>query len=217
MRSEIKCMNGTIKRCGARVAVFCLFAGAIAWGGEAGAFTPYRLLVQAAKSPESASVFALDKRLRSQLRRALVVAVPQATLSVSPYVWGSHAYLVGWVEGAEERSKLEAAARGVSGLVSVQVYLPVKPTGEEAPSAGSELKLKAGVTQSLVAAIGTEKTNVSVDVLGAHVVLVGVLGSADEVHAATTAAQGTEGVQSVSSFLSVPPAMDRKLVGRRLR
>jgi len=217
MKPGASWLNGRLKRHRVRVAVFCLCAAAIVGAGEVGAFTPYRLLVQAAKSPESASVFVLDKRLRSQLRRALVAAAPEATLAVSPYVWGSHAYLVGWVTSVEERSEIEAAARGVSGLVSVQVYLPVKPTGGEAPSAASELALKASVTRSLVAAMGTEKTNVSVDVLGSHAVLVGVLGSAEEVHAATTAAQATEGVQSVSSFLSVPPAMDRKLLGRRLR
>jgi osmotically-inducible protein OsmY len=190
---------------------------AASWPGEVEAFTPYRLLVQAAKSPESASVFVQDKRLRSQLHRALIVAVPEATLSISPYVWGSHAYLVGWVDDEAERSKLEEAARGVSGLVSVQVYLPVKPKGEAAPSSTDELKLKAAVIESLMTAIGTDKTNVSVDVLGAHAVLVGVLGSADEVHAATEAAQNTQGVQSVSSFLGVPPSEDRKLLGRRLR
>ena len=202
-----------------RVAGLCLFLILLAagWPGEVKAFTPYRLLVQAAKSPEGVSVFVKDKRLRSQLHRALIVAVPEDTLSVSPYVWGSHAYLVGWVDDEEERSKLEEAARGVSGLVSVQVYLPIKPKGEAAPSSTDELKLKVAVVQSLVTAVGTEKSNISVDVLGTHAVLVGVLGSADEVHAATKAAQNTAGVQSVTSFLSVPPSEDRKLLGRRLR
>ena len=202
-----------------RVAALCFFLSfvAVGWPGEAKAFTPYRLLVQAVKSPEGASVFVQDKRLRSQLHRALIVAVPEDALSVSSYVWGSHAYLVGWVDDEDERSKLEEAAQTVSGLVSVQVYLPVKPKGEGAPSSTDELTLKARVIQSLVTAIGTDKTNVSVDVLGTHAVLVGVLGSADEVHAATKAAQDTEGVLGVSSFLSVPPSEDRKLLGRRLR
>ena len=89
----------------ARVAALCLFLSFItaSWPGEVKAFTPYRLLVQAAKSPEGVSVFVQDKRLRSQLHRALIVAVPEDTLSVSPYVWGSHAYLVGWVDDEEER------------------------------------------------------------------------------------------------------------------
>ena len=181
------------------------------------AFTPYRLIVSAVKSPESASVFIHDKRLKSELRRALVVAVPDATLSASPYVFGGHGYLVGWVDDADERARLEQAAEGVEGLKSVDVYLPVKPTGAEAPSSVSELELKTRVLASIVGVMGTDQTNVSVSVLGTHVVLLGVLDSAEQVHAATQAAEGTSGVSAVTSYLSVPPAAERKRLGGRLR
>ena len=183
---------------------------------SAQAFTPYRLIFGAAKSPESVTVFARDKRLKSQLKRALVVAVPEATLAVSSYVVGGHAYLVGWVDSAQERSELEEAAINMGGLQSVDVYLPIKKTGDEAPSSVDEMKLKTSVLASLVEALGTDRTNVSVDVLGTHVVLVGVLASADEVHSARAAAEGTHGVSGVTSYLSVPPVEDRKLLGRLL-
>ncbi|MEE3328884.1 MAG: BON domain-containing protein [Myxococcota bacterium] len=190
--------------------------GVSGWVAQADAFTPYRLLFSAVKSPESASVFIQDKRLKSQLKRALVLAVPESTLSVSSYVFGGHAYLVGWVDDVNERGEIEEAAKSIGGIQSVDVYLPIKPKGDAAPSSVDELKLKTSVVASLVEAMGTDQTNVSVDVLGTHVVLVGVVGSASQVHSAREAAEGTKGVSSVTSYLSVPPPADRKLLGRRL-
>ena len=198
---------------GLLIIAFLVLAG----GARVHAFTPYRLLVSAVKSPENASVFIQDKRLKLQLKRALVLAVPDATLSLSPYVWGGHAYLVGWVDDADERNRIEEAAKEISGLKSVDIYLPAKPKGDAAPSSVDALKLKALVVASLVGAMGTDEANISVDVLGRHVVLVGVLASADEVHVAQEAATGTVGVSGVTSYLSVPPARDQKLLGRRLR
>ncbi len=197
-------------RSGVWVIAFLVVVGASL---SAEAFTPYRLLVSAAKSPLKATVFAHDKRLKSQLRRALVVAVPDATLSVSPYVFGGHGYLVGWVKDAEERNRLEQAAQGIEGLKSMDVYLPIKPTGDDAPSSVDQLELKTRVVASIVGVMGTDQTNVSVSVLGSHVILLGVVDSADQVHASTKAAEGTSGVSGVTSYLSVPPPAERKLLG----
>ena len=188
----------------------------VAGNQSAEAFTPYRLLIGAVKSPLNAGAFIQDKRLKSALRRSLVVADPDATLSVSPYVFGGHGYIVGWVDDLDERSRLEDAAQGVEGLRSLDVYLPIKPTGDEAPSSVDELGLKTKVVASIVAVLGTDQTNVSVDVLGKHVVVLGVLDSADQVHRVTQAAAGTSGVSGVTSYLSVPPPSERKILGSRL-
>ena len=202
--------EGRRVRSGVWLIAFLVAVGSVT---AAEAFTPYRLLVSAAKSPLKARVFAHDKRLKSELRGALVVAVPDATLSISPYVFGGHGYLVGWVKDAEERTRLEQAAQGIEGLKSMDVYRPIKPQGDQAPSSVDQLELKTRVVASIVGVMGTDQTNVSVNVLGSHVVLLGVVDSADQVHASTQAAEGTSGVSGVTSYLSVPPPADRKLLG----
>ena len=182
-----------------------------------GGAKPYKLMAEAARSPERPAVFVHDKRLRLHLREALVVASPGSTLSISPYVVGGHAYLVGWVDTDGERADLEAAAQGVSGLLSVAVYMPVKPTGADAPSSTAELELKAKVTASLLAANRSDKINIAVEVLGTHAVLIGALGSAEDVRRADEAASETSGISGVTSFLSVPPESDEKRLGGFLR
>ena len=174
------------------------------------AFTPYRLLVQAVKSPLRPLVFVQDKRLKANLRAALLMAEPGAVLSVKAYVGGGHGYLVGWVKDAAQRKSLEAAARTVPGLLSVAVYLPDKPIGADAPSTTDEIALKAQVLVAILAASGAEKTNIAVEVLGTHVILVGVVHSAEDIQTAARAAGETEGISGVTNFLNVPLAADAR-------
>ncbi len=174
------------------------------------AFTPYRLLLQAARSPEQPLVFVQDKRLKTNLRKALLLAEPETALSVKPYVAGGHGYLVGWVTDDAQRSALEAAARGVPGLLSIAVYLPPKPTGEDAPSATADLTLKAKVVAAIGIASGAERTNIAVEVVGGHAVLLGAVHSAADIQAAVKAATETSGISGVTNFLHVPLAADAR-------
>ncbi len=100
------------------IQVAILLCAALLLFGCAGG-KPYRLMAEAAKSPERPAVFVHDKRLRIKLREALLLAVPDSTLSVSPYVSGGRAFLVGWVKDEAQKTALEDAARGVPGLLSV--------------------------------------------------------------------------------------------------
>jgi hypothetical protein len=79
-----------------------------------------------------------------------------------------HGHLVGWVKDEAKRSALATPARGVPGLLSIAVYLPPEPAGEDAPSSATDLTLKAKVVPAIVVARGAERTNVAVEVLGAR-------------------------------------------------
>lgn len=202
-----------------RIRVRAALAAAIAVGqilsvgvAPAFGFLPYRMLLEAARSPEKPLDFVQDKVMRIDLRKALVEADPEDVLSVSPYVVGGHAYLVGWVSSPAEREKLEAAARSVPGLVSLSSYLPVKPTGADAPSEADELSLKAKIEQAITLASSAHRMNVDVDVLGTHAVLVGAVASSAAVQSAGEAARQTEGVSGVTSFLTVPEPGKEKLL-----
>ncbi len=195
------------------IRLIALAVGVLAVAGTADSFTPYRLIVQAIRSPENPRAFVEDKRLKSQLRRALMLSNPSATLSVDPYVAGGHAYLVGWVKDGAQRQRIEEAARGVKGLLSIAIYLPTEPTGPDAPSKTNEIKLEAHLRLALREKLGGDTQNVDVQVLGHHAVLIGALRSSSEIEEAVQVAQKTEGVSGVTSFLSVPLSGDAKRIG----
>ena len=186
---------------------------ATAAGVTAASFTPYRLIVQAIRSPENPRAFVEDKRLKSQLRRALIASDPSAALSVNPYVAGGHAYLVGWVKDDAERQRIEEAARGVKGLLSIAIYLPNEPTGSDAPSKANEIKLEAQLRLALRETLGGDTQNIDVQVVGHQAVLIGVLRSSREIEQAVQVAQKADGVSGVTSFLSVPLSGDAKRIG----
>lgn len=175
-------------------------------------FLPYRMLAEAARSPEKPLAFVEDKALRLHLRSALLEAEPDDALSISPYVFGGHAYLVGWVKNDAEREKLEAAARSVAGIASISSYLPVEPTGADAPSESDELALKAKIESAITLDSEAHRMNVSVDVLGTHAVLVGIVANGAAVQTAGEAARNTSGVSGVTSFLTVPEPGNEKLL-----
>lgn len=188
---------------------FLLLAGGVA---PASGFLPYRTILQAARSPEKPLAFVHDKVLRVSLRKALIAAAPGDALAISPYVYGGHAYLVGWVSGAGEREALEAAARGVAGLVSLSSYLPLEPTGVDAPRKSDEIALEAKVEEAITLDSSAHRANVSVDVLGTHAVLVGIVADGAAVQTAGAAARNTPGVTGVTSFLTVPEPGQEKLL-----
>lgn len=175
-------------------------------------FLPYRMMLEAARSPEKPLAFVHDRVLRLDLRKALIAADPDDALSVSPHVYGGHAYLVGWVASDAERERIEAAARSVPGIQSLTSYLPIEPSGAAAPNEADELALKTKIEEAITLDSDAHRANVSVDVLGTHAVLVGVVASGAAVQTAGEAARRTPGVSGVTSFLSVPEPGNEKLL-----
>ena len=157
--------------------------------------------------------FVEDKRLKTKMRRALLLAEPETALTVEPYVAGGHGYLIGWVKDRAERQRLEDAVRGVQGLISLAIYMPTRPTGAQTPSRTAELKLEASVRLALRTEMGAETTNIDVRILGNHAILIGVLGSSAEIEQAAKTARQTTGVGGVTSFLSIPLSGDAKRIG----
>jgi osmotically-inducible protein OsmY len=183
---------------------------AFAWAAPAaGQFLPYRLMLEAARSPERPMAFVQDKTLRIRLREALVAAEPGDTLSISPYVYGGHGYLVGFVTSKGERTRLIDAARKVEGLISLDVFLPMKPAGA---SAEKDLELKLAVEKAITLNSKAHRMNVAVQALDGHVVLIGAVGSEEAVQSAGEAARQVPGVDGVTSFLTVPEPGSEKLL-----
>ena len=190
-----------------------LFILALLVSGCGGA-RPYRAMAKAASSEESVFAQAEDHRLKMQMREAIVASDPTRALEVTPYAYMGHGYLVGFVADQSVADDLIARVRSVEGVRSVDAYLPVKPAGR---SAADDLATKAKVKSTLAVAPGQVITQIEMEVLAGHVVLLGVVRSPATVASAGTLAGSVGGVTGVTNFLLAPEAeyhsVDRKSVG----
>ncbi len=180
----------------AAAGVLALLVGGAGCGGA----RPYRAMAKAASSEESVPAQVADDRLKLSLREALLANGPAAEIHVTPYVYMGHAYLVGFVAGAAQRQQLTDAAQGVAGVRSVDTYLPDQPADSQT---ARDIEMEGKVKAAL--ALNRERiTQIDVDALAGHVVLLGVVANQSDIDAAVAAARGVDGVTGVTSFLLLP-------------
>ena len=189
-------------RRGKRYWCSALLAAACAVSAGCGGARPYRAMARAASSEESASAQAEDLRLKASLREALLAADPQSLGHVTPYAYMGHVYLVGFVDDAAQRQTLIGAAGHVPGVVSVNTYLPGHPAESET---ARDLETKAEV-KSALAVSGDRVTQIDLEVLAGHVVLLGVVDNQQAINTAAAAAQSVSAVNGVTNFLLLPEA-----------
>jgi len=182
--------------------------------GCGGGVRPYRAMAKAAASDENVQAQAKDKRLSLQVREALAATDAAAVVHVSPHVYMDRVFLVGFVDSEDQRSRLEAAARGVEGVRDVDGYLPVRSpdTGSWTSATMNDAELKAELTAALAADLRTAKLRVDTEVVAGHIVLLGVVGSDSERDAAERVAKGIVSPDHVTSFLLLPePGYEKPL------
>ncbi len=162
---------------------------------------PWRAIVRASHSELSAAAQTRDRALDSELRRALFARVPSKTFAVRPHVYMERGFVVGDVLSAHERDAVEAAARTVVGLRSIDFYLPIadkntdpgeedaahegatggpaasEPGGsaDERASLTSQLEASAEIQARLLADRDIVASRVEVDFVGSTIVLLGVV------------------------------------------
>ncbi len=177
-------------------------------GAGCGGARPYRAMAKAASSEEDVHAQVNDDRLKASLRAALLTTDAAAAVHITPYAYMGHAYLVGFVDSAAQRQAVAAAAHGVEGVRSLEIYLPDRPAESQT---ASDLATTAEVKTAL--ALGGDRvTQIDVEVLAGQAVLLGIVGSQEAIDAAVAAAQGVEGVRGVTSFLLLPePGYEKTL------
>ena len=169
-------------------------------GTGCGGARPYRAMAKAASSEESVHAQVSDDRLKVALREALLASDAAAVVHVTPYVYMGHVYLVGFVDGAAQRQKLTDAAQAVGGVRSVDTYLPDRPTESQT---ANDIEIEGKVKAAL--ALDRERiTQIDIDVLAGHVVLLGVVSGQSDIDSAVAAARGVDGVTGVTTFLLLP-------------
>ena len=121
-------------------------------------------------------------------------------LDMSAASYEGHIYLFGEYDQRVQVDRAVAIAKEVGGKRPVDTYFLPKQKGDLCGSLDN-LSIKAGVNRRLVADATIFSTNVDVEVIQCHVLLLGVVGSSEEVRRAVKHAESVEGVRSVESYL----------------
>jgi hyperosmotically inducible periplasmic protein len=182
----------------------CLLVALLSAQGCGGA-RPYSLMYKSASSELSAPAQARDHRLKANLRAALVEGEGLSGLTLSPEVLMERGYVTGHVETPEQEVTIQRIARGVSGLRSVDVYLPIsqpQPTADS--STISDMTIHTEIAAALKLAPGVVASRINVTVLDRRAVLLGVVSGEEERQQVIKAVSGVEGVKGVTNWLLLP-------------
>ena len=119
---------------------------------------------------------------------------------ISTYVYNGHVYLVGEYETADQKKQAVKLAGQVEGVKSVtDFFLPKKE--DDTCGTTANLKLLANVKKALIGGKDISSTQIEVKALQCNIILLGLVGSADEIKKAVSHAKAAEGVRSVKSYL----------------
>ena len=143
-----------------------------------------------------------DEKITTDIRKKFMDDEKIKYFDISTYVYNGHVYLVGEYETADQKSQAVKLAQQVEGVKSVTDYfLPKKK--DDTCGTTDNLKLSTKVTADLIGDKDISSTQIEVKALQCNIVLLGLVGSADEINKAIAHAKSVEGVRSVKSFLKI--------------
>jgi hyperosmotically inducible protein len=121
---------------------------------------------------------------------------------ISTYVYGGRVYLVGEYETVNQKDQAVKLAGEVEGVKSVTDYfLPKKE--DDTCGTTTNLKLSAKIKSKLIGDGGISSTQIEVKAIQCNIILLGLVGSDDEIKKAISHAKAVDGVRSVKSFLQI--------------
>ena len=190
-----------------RLVTACLLTFFVVPAGCGGA-RPYSLMYKSASSELSAPAQARDHRLKAHLRAALVGEEGLAGLTLSPEVLMERGYVIGRVDTPDQAATIQRITQSVSGLRSVDVYLPLPNARSSTDSTTvSDMTIHSEVAAALRLAPGVVASRINVSVLDEHVVLLGVVSGEEERQERRKAAEAVSnvnGVKGVTNWLLLP-------------
>ena len=163
---------------------------------SAGCTTIYKAAVE----ERSLSTQASDTKTKAAVLKAFVDDPKIKVLDISPECYEGHVYLVGEYGTQAEKDRAIELAKKTEGVKKVTAYiLPKKkddPCGTKV-----NLTITAKVKAALIRDTSIWSTNIEVKTVQCNVVLLGIVGTKDEVNKSISYAKGVEGVHEVVSYL----------------
>jgi len=141
-----------------------------------------------------------DQKITTAIRKKFTDDEKIKYFDISTYVYNGHVYLVGEYDTVDQKNQAVKLAGEVEGVKSVTDYfLPKKK--DDACGTTTNLKLSANVKTKLVGDKDILSTQIEVKALQCNIILLGLVGSEDQIKKTISHAKTVEGVRSVKSFL----------------
>ena len=142
-----------------------------------------------------------DEKITMAIRQKFTDDPKIKYFDISTYCYNGHVYLVGEYDTVDQKNQAVKLAREVAGVKSVTDYfLPKKK--DDTCGTTDNLKLSAKVSADLIGDKEISSTQIEVKAVQCQIVLLGLVGSADQINKAIAHAKSVEGVRSVKSFLT---------------
>jgi hyperosmotically inducible protein len=157
-------------------------------------------IYKAAVDERDVKTIASDKKIEATIVKRLFEDDSVKVLDISTYCYDGKVYLVGEYETDKQKSLATRIAKNVEGVKSVTTYL--LPKKKDHPCGTKEnLEITVKVKGALIKDKEIWSTNVEVKTIQCKVVLLGIVGSEQEIDKAIAHAKSVEGVRSVKSYL----------------
>jgi hyperosmotically inducible protein len=141
-----------------------------------------------------------DQKITTAIRKKFTDDEKIKYFDISTYVYNGHVYLVGEYDTVDQKNQAVKLAGEIEGVKSVSDYfLPKKE--DDTCGTTTNLELSAKVKTKLIGDKNISSTQIEVKALQCNIILLGLVGSADEIKKAVSHAKSVEGIRSVKSFL----------------
>jgi len=157
-------------------------------------------IYKAAVDERDVKTIANDKKIEATIVKRLLEDDNVKVLDISAYCYDGRVYLLGEYETAQQKNLATQIAKNVEGVKSVTTHLLPKKANHPCGTR-ENVEITARVKAVLIKDKEIWSTNVDVKTIQCNVVLLGIVGSEQEVRRAIAHAKKVEGVQSVKSYL----------------
>lgn len=156
----------------------------------------------AAVDERNVKTIAADTKLKLSIEKGFLNDNTVKLLNISAFVYDGHAYLTGEYESPVERRRAIDIAGKVKDVRSVTPFLLAKNKADLCGVTDNTV-MAAKVKTALVEDKDIWATNINVEAVQCHIVLLGIVGSQGQISKAISHAKAVAGVRSVISYLKV--------------
>ena len=143
---------------------------------------------------------ASDEKITMAIRKKILDDNQVKFLDISTYVYNGHVYLVGEYEDSSQKTQAIKLAKEVENVKSVKSHFLPKRKGDLCGTTDN-IELSTRVKAKLIKDKDISSTNIEVKSLQCHIILLGLVGSKNQIRKAVAHAKKVDGVRSVVSYL----------------
>ncbi|MDH3393601.1 MAG: BON domain-containing protein [Desulfobulbaceae bacterium] len=157
-------------------------------------------IYSAAVDQRNIKTIAADTKIKVAIEKSFFDDKSIKVLDISAFVYDGHAYLTGEYDTSSQKKRAIAIANGTEGVKDVTTYLLAKKSGDFCGMTDNAT-LATKVKTALIKDKEIWATNINVEAVQCHVVLLGIVGTQAEISKAIAHAKGVENVRGVKSYL----------------